>query len=99
MSGMKSPLKAVHDEPEMRAAERSYVVVEGTLILDGGREMPCEVSDISPIGAQVDIDGADLPDQVQLFVPQMSMLFEGDVRWRAGGRIGLRFNRATRQGD
>ena len=85
---------AFDDRPpqERRAIPRKPTTLRGKAFPGG---LDCVVRDYNERGARVQFDGAH-PDQEQfiLVVWSTGLAFEGQVRWRAGEEVGLRFLRS-----
>ncbi len=85
---------AFDDRPpsERRAIPRKPTTLRGKAFPGG---FDCVVKDYNERGAKVQFDGAH-SDQEQfiLVVWSTGLAFEGQVRWRAGEEVGLRFLRS-----
>ncbi|MEM0991190.1 MAG: PilZ domain-containing protein [Pseudomonadota bacterium] len=96
----KSLLRAVYDAPDMRAIERSYVEMEAFYLPSGAAPVACRISNISPMGAQVSFSGAHaVPEDIRLRVPHIGLIFDAEVKWQEGDRLGVQFTGSEREDD
>jgi hypothetical protein len=78
---------------ERRSQARYDVYLNGELIWgDGAERRRCTIRDISLDGAQVDTNYfVDVPKRLFLLETRSGDLFECQVRWQQGARLGLFF--------
>ena len=97
MSTRRSPLRAVYDAPDYRSLERADIEFTAYYMEEGEPPVSCKVNDISPMGARLTVDApADLPDVLRLFVPDLRLRFEAEIRWRGVAEVGVMFLRSER---
>lgn len=52
--------------------------------------LPCLIRDISYEGARIVLaDAINIPDEVDLYIPERKRIAHASVRWRHGGKLGL----------
>lgn len=57
-------------------------------------EVACLVRDMSQSGARISLNEAiGLPEEVRLFIPQLTLKLDAEVRWQRGGDVGLEFKK------
>ena len=97
MSSARKKLEVLPDPDERRAIERAKVEMSAIYLDSTGAQVRCRVVDFSPMGAGLEISGAEnLPDAITLHVPAIDMVYEAEVRWRKGDRAGVLFASAER---
>ena len=57
------------------------------------RSLPCTIRDISYEGARIELsDPVEIPDAINLYIPQQHRMLHASVRWRHGNRAGVAFS-------
>jgi hypothetical protein len=79
------------DEPKIATRQRTFL--KGTLYFDNRRaSIECVVRDISNSGARLTFDHpANVPDNVELFIPNKQQTLRARVQRRAPNEIGIAF--------
>ena len=79
------------DEPKIATRQRTFL--KGTLYFDNRRaSIECVVRDISNSGARLTFDHpANVPDNVELFIPNKKQTLRARVQRRAPNEIGIAF--------
>jgi PilZ domain len=79
------------DEPKIATRQRTFL--KGTLYFDNRRaSIECVVRDISNSGARLTFDHpANVPDNVELFIPNKQQPLRARVQRRAPNEIGIAF--------
>jgi PilZ domain-containing protein len=82
---------------ERRKAKRERSFLRSRIYFNNGRNrMDCLIRDISYEGARVTFsEPADVPDEVQLYIPDRKRLVLARVRWRHADKLGLSFSEIT----
>jgi PilZ domain len=83
---------------ELRKFKRERSFLRGRIYFNNSRNaVDCLIQDISYEGARIVLSGsADVPDEVQLYIPGRKRLVLARVRWRrADDRVGLAFCEIT----
>jgi PilZ domain len=82
------------DERRRSAREPTYLL--GVIYSNHGRDaLSCVIRDYSYEGARIEIfDPINVPDELELHIPQRNRLVHATVRWRHGNKIGLAFSEA-----
>ena len=69
--------------------------LNGRIHFNDGRKsksLPCTIRDISYEGARIELsDATDIPDAIDLYIPQKHRILHASVRWRHGNRVGVAF--------
>jgi len=83
---------------ERRHATRKKSFLRGCVYFNKrGNAMECLIRDISDEGARIIFSGAvNLPDAVELYIPQKDETLRARVQWRHGDEAGLAFPAAGR---
>ena len=79
---------------ERRRSIRQKCFLRGRVYYDGGRKsVDCLIRDISYYeGARIIFyDPVNIPDVVQLYIPDKKRTFSARVQWRHGNKVGLAF--------
>lgn len=75
-------------------ADREGVELNGMAVLADGREIPVEITNLTPEGCHVRSDETiGIGEMVQLNVPSLEGL-AGTIRWSLAGNAGVRFTSA-----
>ena len=76
---------------ERRRSVRQKCRLRGRIYFYGGRKsVPCG---ISYEGARIELlEPIDIPDAIDLYIPQKHRTMHASVRWRHGNRIGVSFS-------
>ena len=79
---------------ERRQSTREPTYLPGAIYFNGGHgSLSCVIRDFSYEGARIVIfDPIDIPDEVELHIPERNRLMHATVRWRHGNKIGLAFS-------
>jgi len=83
---------------ERRRSIRQKCFLRGRVYYDGGRKsVDCLIRDISYYeGARIIFyDPVNIPDVVQLYIPDKKRTFSARVQWRHGNKVGLAFSQAA----
>ncbi len=83
---------------ERRRSIRQKCFLRGRVYLDGGREsVDCLIRDISYYeGARIIFyDPVNIPDVVELYIPDKKRTMSARVKWRHGNKVGLAFFQAA----
>ena len=77
-----------------RKAKRERSFLRGRIYFNNGRNtVDCLIRDISYEGARIIFsEPADVPDEVQLYIPDRRRLVLAHVRWRHADKLGLSFS-------
>ena len=80
---------------ERRRSTRDPTYLPGVIYFNHGRNsLSCVVRDYSYEGARIVIfDPINVPNEVELHIPERNRLVHATVRWRHGNKIGLAFSR------
>jgi hypothetical protein len=80
---------------EQRQSIRKKSFLRGCVYFNKRHNMvDCLIRDISDDGARIIFsDGVNLPDQVELHIPQKGQTFSAEVQWRQRDEVGLAFAR------
>ena len=84
---------------ERRRSVRQKCRLRGRIFFhDGRKSQPCNIRDISYEGARIDLldHPVDIPDAIDLYIPQKHRMMHASVRWRHGNRIGVAFSSVLR---
>ena len=84
---------------ERRRSVRQKCRLRGRILFhDGRKSQPCNIHDISYEGARIDLldHPVDIPDAIDLYIPQKRRMTHASVRWRHGNRIGVAFSSVLR---
>ena len=80
---------------ERRRSVRQNCRLNGRIHFNDGRKsksLPCTIRDISYEGARIELsDATDIPDAIDLYIPQKHRILHASVRWRHGNRVGVAF--------
>jgi hypothetical protein len=81
---------------ERRRSTRDPTYLAGVIYFNHGRDsLSCVIHDYSYEGARIVIfDPINVPDEVELHIPERNRLVHATVRWRHGDKIGLAFSEA-----
>jgi hypothetical protein len=81
---------------ECRRSTRDPTYLPGVIYFNHGRNsLSCVVRDYSYEGARIVIfDPINVPNEVELHIPDRNRLVHATVRWRHGNKIGLAFSEA-----
>src|SRR5262249_55378621 len=79
---------------ERRRSVRQKCRLRGRIYFyDGRKSVPCGIRDISYEGARIELlEPIDIPDAIDLYIPQKHRTMHASVRWRHGSRIGVSFS-------
>ena len=81
---------------ERRRSVRQNRRLCGRVHFNDGRKwksLPCTIRDISYEGARIELlEPIDIPDAIDLYIPQKHRTMHARVRWRHGNRIGVSFS-------
>ena len=79
---------------ERRRSVRQKCRLRGRIYFyDGRKSVPCGIRDISYEGARIELlEPIDIPDAIDLYIPQKHRTMHASVRWRHGNRIGVSFS-------
>jgi PilZ domain len=81
---------------ERRRSTRQNCRLYGRVHFNDGRKskaLPCTIRDISYEGARIELsDPVDIPDAIDLYIPQKHRILHASVRWRHGNRVGVAFS-------
>jgi PilZ domain len=81
---------------ERRRSRRQNCRLSGRVHFSDGQKaksLPCGIRDISYEGARIELlDPVDIPDAIDLYIPQQHRIIHASVRWRHGNKIGLAFS-------
>jgi hypothetical protein len=83
---------------ERRRSIRQKCFLRGRVYFDGGRKsVDCLIHDISYYeGARIIFyDPVNIPDVVQLYIPDKKLTLPARVQWRHGNKVGLAFFHAA----
>ena len=84
---------------ERRRSVRQKCRLRGRIFFhDGRKSQPCNIRDISYEGARINLldHPIDIPDAIDLYIPQKHRMMHANVRWRHGNRIGVAFSSVLR---
>ena len=84
---------------ERRRSPRQSSFLHGRVYFNNGRNsLDCLIRDISYEGARIDLldHPVDIPDAIDLYIPQKHQMMHASVRWRHGNRIGVAFSSVLR---
>lgn len=74
-------------------ADREGVELTGVAVLADGREIPVEITNLTPEGCRVRSDETiGIGERIHLMVPSLEDL-AGTIRWSLAGDAGVRFTR------
>ena len=81
---------------ERRRSTRDPTYLPGVIYFNHGRDsLSCVIRDYSYEGARIVIfDPINVPNEVELHIPERNRLVHATVRWRHGNKIGLAFSEA-----
>jgi hypothetical protein len=81
---------------ERRRSIRDPTYLPGVIYFNHGRDsLSCVIHDYSYEGARIVIfDPINVPNEVELHIPERNRLVHATVRWRHGNKIGLAFSEA-----
>jgi hypothetical protein len=79
---------------DRRHLTRQPAFLHGVVYFNDGRgSLPCDIRDISYEGARIVIsDPIEIPDEIELHIPDKHWLTHASVRWRHGNKFGLAFS-------
>ena len=84
---------------ERRKAPRRRVLKTGKISFDRSESLDCVVRNISEAGACLELNSrVTIPDDFTLTIKTAKMIRPSHVIWRAGRRIGVRFQFANSKG-
>src|ERR1700728_3524486 len=88
------------DMAERRRSVRKKSFLRGCVYVDKRRgALDCLIRDISEEGARIIFsDAVNVPDMVELYIPQKEQTLRARVQWRHGHEVGLAFPSAGRAG-
>jgi hypothetical protein len=83
---------------ERRRSVRQKCRLRGRIYFyDGRKSVPCGIRDISYEGARIELlEPIDIPDAIDLYIPQKHRTMHASVRWRHANRIGVSFSSVLR---
>jgi hypothetical protein len=86
---------------ERRRSTRQKSFLRGCVYFNKRRNaLDCLIRDISSEGARIIFSGTvNVPDQIELYIPQKEQTLRARVQWRHGDEIGLAFPDAMRAAD
>ena len=86
---------------ERRGPTRDPTYLPGVIYFNYGRDsLSCVIREYSYEGARIVIfDPINVPNEVELHIPQRNRLVHATVRWRHGNIMGLAFSEARRASD
>ena len=93
LCGLRGALGRKDYMEERRRSVRQKCRLRGRIYFYGGRKsVPCGIRDISYEGARIELlEPIDIPDAIDLYIPQKHRTMHASVRWRHGNRIGVSF--------
>ena len=76
---------------ERRRSPHQTKCLRGRVYFNNGtNSLPCLIRDVAYEGARIIIaDPADIPDEIDLYIPKRKRIAHASVRWRHGDKIGL----------
>jgi hypothetical protein len=82
---------------ERRRSTRQKSFLRGCIYFNKRRSaMDCLVRDISDAGARLIFSEAvNVPDVVELYIPQKEETLRAEVQWRQGGEVGVAFGKGA----
>jgi hypothetical protein len=82
---------------ERRRSTRQKSFLRGCIYFNKRRSvMDCLVRDISDAGARLIFSEAvNVPDVVELYIPQKEETLRAEVQWRQGGEVGVAFGKGV----
>ncbi len=86
---------------ERRRSRRQKSFLRGCIYFNKRRgAMDCLIRDLSDEGARIIFsDAVNVPDVVELYIPQKEQTVRAHVKWRHGDEVGLDFPDAVRLAD
>ena len=64
---------------------------------DGRKSLPCFIRDMAYEGARIIVaDPANIPNEIDLYIPKRKRIAHASVRWRHGDRLGLALSEVRR---
>jgi hypothetical protein len=91
---MSDSLAAIEDR---RKAQRQRVLKAGSIVLDRGGTIDCQVRNLSDSGALLRVETTfGIPDHFTLKIPQDSGTHVAVVKWRRAMSVGVVFERPTK---
>ena len=76
---------------ERRRSRRQTRCLRGRVYFNNGRKsLPCLIRDVAYEGARIILtDPADIPNEIDLYIPNRKRIAHASVRWRHGDKLGL----------
>lgn len=90
-------LDSENDPDERRGLVRQKSFLRGRVYFNNRRgSADCVIRDISRQGARIVLSCTmNIPDIIELYIPQKEQIFRAHLRWRRGDEIGLTFSEAA----
>ena len=81
---------------ERRRSARQKSFLRGRILFNNRRtSVDCLIRDISSLGARLIFSGAvNVPDVIELYIPQKEQTLRATVHWRYGEEVGVAFTQA-----
>jgi len=76
---------------ERHRSRRQTRYLRGRVYFNNGRKsLPCLIRDVAYEGARIILtDPADIPNEIDLYIPKRKRIAHASVRWRHGDKLGL----------
>jgi hypothetical protein len=86
---------------EQRRLQRQTICLRGRVYFNHGRKsQPCLIRDVAYEGARIIVaKPADIPNEIDLYIPKRKRIAHASVRWRHGEKLGLALSDVGRRAD
>jgi len=86
---------------EQRRLQRKTTSLRGRVYFTNGRKVqPCLIRDVAYEGARIIVaKPADIPNEIDLYIPKRKRIAHARVRWRHGEKLGLALSDVGRRAE
>ena len=86
---------------EQRQLQRQTLCLRGLVYFNNGRKwQPCLIRDVAYEGARIIVaKPADIPNEIDLYIPKRKRIARASVRWRHGEKLGLALSDVGRRAE